>query len=366
MINFYKKLVDRFVKNEASEEELEVFDYLLREGELDEALESHMKDSWSEELAAFEQSQEKSSSRGYLWKWSAGLAASILIVAFGYFFLKNRTSSNDLPLAHQIVPGSNKAILVLASGKRINLTDAPNRTVAAFQGLNIVKDKNGNLIYDLLADGMQSSSQQNTIQTPRGGQYIVKLADGTIVTLNAESTLRFPAVFQGQERKVQLIGEGYFEVTKNKKKPFVIEAGGQKVTVLGTHFNVSAYPESRTVRTTLVEGKVRVNDKVTLVPGQQAIAFGNQTSVRAVDTEEATAWKDGAFIFGEDNFESAMDMIARWYDIDFIYEYRPAALHIGGKISRGRSIEEILNFISEASNNTINFKIEGRRVRVSK
>jgi len=207
----------------------------------------------------------------------------------------------------------------------------------------------------------------NTISTPVGGQYTVVLPDGSKVWLNAASSLKFPTAFTGTERRVELTGEGYFEVAKNKHMPFKVNFNREEVEVLGTHFNISAYPDEAVTRTTLLEGSVRIsknNIKKILVPGQQAIS-SMQTggfNIAEVNTDEAIAWKNGLFLFHNENIRSIMKKIARWYNVDVNYQGSFTNQEYGGRISQSKNLSEILKNLELTG--TIHFKIEGRRVTV--
>jgi ferric-dicitrate binding protein FerR (iron transport regulator) len=213
----------------------------------------------------------------------------------------------------------------------------------------------------------------NEIRTPRGGQYRVVLSDGTQVWLNAASSMRFPVVFPEGERRVELRGEAYFEVAKDTAKPFRVEAPGSLVEVLGTHFNVNAYDDESTVRTTLLEGRVSVRStrggmadrKRVLMQGQQASVTQDGT-VRVTsdaDTEEAVAWKNGRFHFNSSDLRSIMRQVARWYDAEVVFEGDPE-LHFTGQITRKDEVATVLRMLEMTGE--VRFRIEGRRILVSR
>ena len=218
--------------------------------------------------------------------------------------------------------------------------------------------------------GTSAEILYNTISTPRGGQYQLILADGTKVWLNSSSSLRFPSNFTGDERKVTLTGEGYFEVAKNAAMPFKVEvAGKEEVKVLGTHFNINAYEDESNINTTLLEGKVEVTSFANkfsniLSPGQQAklntagqIKINNQ-----VDVEQVVAWKNGVFQFGDEmDIYSVMKQISRWYDLEVTYKGNVSG-DIGGSISRNVTVSKVLNMLEIASE--LKFEVNGRKVLV--
>jgi transmembrane sensor len=251
------------------------------------------------------------------------------------------------------------------------------------QGKTIVlKKQDGQLIYQSQHNGNQDAVAWNTISTPRGGQYQVVLPDGTKVWLNAVSSLRFPAGFTGKERIVELTGEAYFEVKpltpkgENEKMPFVVkivtpDGNGAQIKVLGTHFNINAYDDEPMIKTTLLEGSVKVSaignrQSAMLKPGEQvSISQSSQLSqpipVQTADIEEAVAWKEGRFVFNEASVETVMREIARWYDVEIVYAGKVPAEKFEGEIPRNSNIQEVFKIL-ELSN--VHCKIEGRKITV--
>lgn len=306
--------------------------------------------------------------RSSAWlKWS--IAASILVllsVGFLFYIIQN-TKTADPKLA-DVAPGGNRATLILANGKKIDLSGAGNGAIADETGIKVIKTAEGKIIYDLSNTTAAANGQYNTIETPMGGQYQVNLADGTKVWLNAASSLRYPTHFSGNERKVELTGEGYFEVAHQKNMPFKVASAGQTVEVLGTHFNIMAYHNEPVVKTTLLQGSVRISigkQHTLLKPGQQAARIGSKISVSDdVDMEDVVAWKNGYFKFNE-SLEGIMSKISRWYGVEVVYETKTDPnLTYSGKISRGRNISAILKIIE--FNGDVHFRIDGRKVYVTK
>jgi transmembrane sensor len=305
--------------------------------------------------------------------WAVAASVSILL-ATGLFILKNTGKPNTtvayLPYkVSPIIPGGNKATLTLANGSTIDLTKAANGIIARNGKVAITKKQNGQLVYakNSEADVINSTIAYNTISTPRGGQYQVVLPDGTQVWLNAASSLKYPVQFKGDERHVILNGEAYFEVAKNRNMPFTIAANSINIKVLGTHFNVMAYTDETFVKTTLLEGSVLLNNSTNnaqLVPGQQANVenSGGRFSVNYINTDDAVSWKNGYFAFRRENMISIMKKVARWYDVDVIYQDDVSRVSFGGSISRSKNIEELLSKIELTG--SVHFKIEGRRVTV--
>lgn len=259
----------------------------------------------------------------------------------------------------------------MADGSRISLTDAVEGEVAKQAGMRITKSKDGQLVYQVVEGAAANSHATdifNTIETPRGGQYQIKLPDGTRVWLNASSSLRYPAVFARDNREVELKGEGYFEVSKDKRRPFKVKSGIQEVKVLGTHFNVSAYSDEAMIRTTLLEGVVQVGllkggaaeKNVLLKPGQQSLMSLKELKVSNADTEESVAWKNGYFKFNDESIESILKKISRWYDVDVSYEGKMTDKIFNGKVSRYGNVSDVLQILQLTG--AIKFKIEGRRI----
>ncbi|MDN3548830.1 FecR family protein [Mucilaginibacter aquaedulcis] len=304
--------------------------------------------------------------RIFTWARVAAAAIILLTIGVGGWLALNRKENVERSVA-RIVPGSNKAILTLANGKQISLTDASQGLVAREAHMAITKSDNGRLVYE--QNGTDNQSPKfNTITTPKGGQYWVGLADGTRVLLNAASSLRYPVNFAGALRKVELTGEAYFEVAKDKAHPFIVQTATQTVRVLGTHFNINSYADEPAVKTTLIEGSVRINDILNnkggiLKPGEQAVLTKKSLNISTVDTEEALAWKNGYFMFDE-TITSAMRKISRWYDVEVVYEGPVPTDRFGGTVNRFASVSQVLNKL--ALTQKVHFRIKERRVIVSR
>src|SRR5690606_467261 len=203
--------------------------------------------------------------------------------------------------------------------------DAADGRLAELDGITVTKTANGQLVYEISEAQNKSEITYNTIETPNGGQYQVRLPDCTAVWLNAGSRLTYPTSFASSDnRRVELLGEGYFEVAKDSKRPFIVVAEQQEVEVLGTHFNVNAYADEGNIKTTLLEGSVKVGSSTQgtkmLKPGQQAINSKGNLEVKSVNTDYAVAWKDGYFRFNDKSLDMGLREIARWYDVEIVYE----------------------------------------------
>jgi transmembrane sensor len=306
------------------------------------------------------------------------IAASFFLLAFSaYFFIYNKPSNPvavvenpaSQPLLNDFVPGGDKAVLTLADGSVVILDDASNGNIAVQGAVQVQKVNDGKLQYQ--AGGEALETVYNSVSTPKGGKFQLTLSDGTKVWLNASSLLKFPVVFNGNERKVELHGEGYFEVAENKQKPFKVDVAGRgEVEVLGTHFNVNAYADEASLNTTLLEGSVKVkvgsNAKPSmLVPGQQARIFpnGELRTTSNINLEEVVAWKNGKFHFGEStDMETVMRQIGRWYDVEVEYSGNFSGKHLGGTISRDVNASKVFEMLEMTG--IAKFRIVGKKVLV--
>ena len=307
-------------------------------------------------------------------KRSAFMAAAVVALLAGFLLLfiklKDSTSLNKDDVAQ---PGKNVAILTLSDGKQITLDGEHDGKLATEPGVTITKTRDGEVVYTINESQNNKALSFNTITTPNGGQYRILMPDGTRVALNAASSLKFPSTFNATAlRKVELTGEAYFEVAKNPDKPFVVRTPQQEVRVLGTHFNINCYKDEPVVKTTLLEGSVRVNpvgsaDFSILQPGQQAVLQSQQLLVQRVDTEAEVAWKDGKFIFTGQDLKTVMRMLSRWYNIEVKYQFVPSD-HLGfeGQVSRSRSLPAVLKMLQETGEFDVKFQLKGREVTISR
>lgn len=296
--------------------------------------------------------------------WLIAAALATIIFGAGLFLYQSNSGGSIDMLAHKekIAPGKQGATLVLANGKKVTINDISIGSIATQSGVKISKTADGQIFYEVI-DSKSGKLEYNTLFTANGEQTQVRLPDGSIVFLNAGSSLKYPTIFTNRpKREVQLKGEGYFEIFKDSSKPFIVASNGQVVEVLGTHFNINAYEE--VTKTTLLEGSLKINNQVVLKPGQQSVVQNKKIAVNNADLEEAVAWKNGYFIFNQESFEDTMNMIARWYDVEIVYDYKPVNLHLAANISRSRNLEDILRIIQNTED--VKFKIEGRRIRVTK
>jgi ferric-dicitrate binding protein FerR (iron transport regulator) len=290
-------------------------------------------------------------------------AAAIIIIAAGAYLLSHH-SRTDNPIvasipqapAH-IKPGTQKAILTLADGSTVTLDNAANGMIAQQGATQVLKLANGQIRYQA---GQKVDNQgkpaYNIMSTPNGGQYQLTLPDGTNVWLNAASSITYPCAFTGDERKVKITGEVYFEVAKDKSKPFLVTAGDQQIEVLGTHFNVNAYTDEDHIKTSLLEGAVRVNS-VLLKPGQ-AFAHGK---ISPTNVEQDIAWKNGVFNFNNQSLAQVMRQLARWYDLEIVYPQGVPQKEYGGEIGKNLTLDQVLKGLE---NSGIHFTLNGRRLTV--
>jgi ferric-dicitrate binding protein FerR (iron transport regulator) len=305
------------------------------------------------------------------------VAAAILIcVLTGAYFIKQRLEekpavaqkTQNRSIEKDIAPGGNKASLTLADGSVIILDSTARGKLAKYGNVKVLKIEAGKLSYQQANASRQLTIQYNTISTPRGGQYQVVLPDGSKVWLNAASSLKFPTAFLGKERNVELSGEAYFEVAHNEKQPFKVKVKGVEVLVLGTHFNINSYDDEGTIKTTLLKGSVRetIADKqqsVTITPGQQA-QVGKDKMIKVindVDIAQVIAWQSGLFEFNNSDLPTIMRQISRWYDVDVVYESKPADAKFGGGISKNLPLSEVLQLLQA---NGVKFQLEGRVLKV--
>jgi ferric-dicitrate binding protein FerR (iron transport regulator) len=297
--------------------------------------------------------------------------AAVLVIGFATFFIVRK---HDHPIAQQqqaqpekniVAPGGDKAILTLADGSTIILDDTRNGQVAKQGGTQISRQGNGQIVYH--ASGENTNKVVfNTLTTPRGGQFSIILPDGSKVWLNAVSSIRYPTAFTGKERKVDITGEVYFEIAQDASKPFKVSVQDMEVKVLGTHFNINAYTDEDIIKTTLLSGSISVARSgavVTLKPGQQARA-GNSQPLKVIDhvqVDEEVAWKQGYFSFYKADLQTVMRQIARWYDVEIVYEGNPPVRQFGGKIDRSANISDVLKILEETK---VNFRMEHRKIIV--
>lgn len=367
-----KEVLDKVSSGTASAEEetmARLWLHQLHQNEEAGLSENELNEVSDEMWASLEKNRKQSSpERRKLWPYIAAAASVVLVAGIGLYFFKTPSAdpikapqqySNDVPA------GSNKAYLTLASGKKILLTSATNGMLAEEGGVKITKTADGQLVYTIADEGKKSTGKYNRIETPIGGQYELQLPDGTRVWLNAASSLKYPASFYAlKQRSVELIGEAYFEVAKDKTKPFLVKSKGQEVEVLGTHFDVNAYPDEQSIKTTLMEGSVKLNGQLTLKPGEQSVLSDGKFNVKEVNAIDAADWKNGEFVFNNEPLTSIMKKVARWYGVEIVYTNDLGKVPtFSGSVSRSENISSVLNMLAETSN--VRFTIAGKQIRVA-
>lgn len=380
---YLKKIAKKILDGKASDEEKlflkEYYDAFEKQSDISERLTAEEKDILKSEIktSLLKDIVYKQESVVPLHKRKLFVipvaAAILLFITAGLFFYNAeqpqqqiaKKKSNDDP----IIPGGNKAVLILADGSKIILDNAGNGVVAKQAGLIIRKTKDGQLVYDVSSAASLEGGDvvYNTIQTPKGGQYQVNLPDGSRVWLNAASSLKFPTIFKGKERNVELTGEAYFEVAQNKDQSFRVSSNHQVVEVLGTHFNINSYSDEPAVKTTLLEGSIKIssgNSSNIIKPGEQAqIKPGsNKIAVSQVNTEGEVAWKSGLFLFKDSDIPAVMRQLARWYDVEVNYEGTIPDRVFSGKIYKNVNLSQVLDILRFTN---IRFRIEGRRIIVT-
>lgn len=407
----YQELALKWLNNTITPEEKEAFaqwynfaqdkniilpeNYVSNEKELEARIFSEIKNAISAESIP-------STHKKYRWYYAAS-AAAIIAVVFSItihftseiketekFVAKEiinkplvQTPKKDIPVTsieksellteNDIEPGDDKAILTLGDGTKIILDDAQNGVLANQGGNSILKAAEGELIYSFSVESNLQLPEDNsdniifnTIETPKGGKFQVRLPDGSKVWLNAASSLRFPTKFAGSKRQVELHGEAYFEVAHDESKIFEVNTRNQMVQVFGTHFNINAYEDEPSVNTTLLEGSVRISDIRTnisqmLRPGEQSKLTERIEVINVKNTAEAVAWKEGYFQFHEADIKTVMRQIERWYDVSIIYEGDMPNYRFGGEIERSLSLIQVLKVLEKTK---VHFRLEGREVIV--
>lgn len=311
-----------------------------------------------------------------LWTRIAAAASILIFLSVGGYFLLHKQSplqTAQNQIHNDVAPGSNKAILTLSNGKQISLTDAQKGVLSEEGNELIKKTSDGAVSYE--GNGSAGKNQQltyNTVATPRGGQLSVVLPDGTKAMLDAASSIKYPVDFIGNERKVEVTGQVYFEVIHDAAKPFRVITKGQVIEDIGTKFNIDAYDDEQAIKTTLVEGAVRVSNPgaqtpvetagIILKPGQQTLLQNNKLTVSDVNTEEVIAWRNGYFSLNDENIGSIMRKLSRWYDIQVEFKGDIPNIILGGEISRSTTLSQALKILEVAN---VHFIVEGKKVTVT-
>ena len=318
---------------------------------------------------------------------AAAAVVAVCITSAYFLFLNKIKPATTIAKVHKHVltndvtaPATNKAILTLGNGKTIVLDSVANGPLAQQGNAIVSKLNNGQITYD--ADNNSATKiQYNTLTVPKGSKPVqLILADGSEVWLDVASSITYPTVFPGKERKVEITGEAYFQVAPltlkggNGRVPFIVSVSsaladrkGVEIQVLGTHFNVNAYDDENSLKVTLLEGAVKVerpgNESLNIKPGQQAEinAEGKMELNKEVDLDEIMSWKNNWFNFNTLTVPEIMQQIERWYNVSVTYQGKPGNKHFSGIVSRNNNVSEVLKIMEQAG---IKFKIEGRNITV--
>lgn len=373
------RIIENYVSGKATPQEIEFIEAYYQHLEKGENVVQGNADELSalaeEGFKAVKHNIANSKTKSKLNPFYYYTAAAIILIAFGIGVFYNTSDRKKILVAQEItkkidvLPGGDKAILTLADGSKIILDDRANGDINKHAGVTIAKTVDGQLIYKVDVSSKTSSISFNTIETPKGGQYQVILPDGTKVWLNAASSLKYPEAFVGKERSVELTGEAYFEVAKNKNLPFRVISKNQEIEVLGTHFNVNSYMDDMTIKTTLIEGSINISNsksKKTLKAGEQAVikdyGLAAIQVLTNVDTDDETAWKNGQFRFNNAGLKTILNQLERWYDIKIDYNKLPEKRY-NGMVPRKAKLSEVLNMLELTGN--ISFEIlEGKKLKV--
>jgi transmembrane sensor len=378
-----KRLIElgyKWLEKKISPEEKQEFEAWLDQV-ADEPLEISSSARSDEEYEAllFEKIQEQTGTDRnirHLWPRIAAAASILLALSVGGYFLLHKQAPQQIAqnqIHNDVAPGNNKAILTLSNGKQISLTDAQKGIVSKDGNELIKKTSDGAVSYE--GNGSAGKNQQlvyNTITTPRGGQWSVTLPDGTKVMLDAASSIKYPVSFTGNERRVEITGQAYFEVTHDAAKPFRVITRGQVIEDIGTKFNIDAYDDEPAIKTTLVEGAVRVSNPdeqaplekagIILKPGQQTLLQNNKLTVSDANTEEVIAWTNGYFSLDGERIGSIMRKLSRWYDIKVEFKGDLPNIILGGEISRSTTLSQALKILEVAN---VHFIVEGKKITVT-
>jgi len=302
----------------------------------------------------------------------------IVLLGLAAIFYTNRAPKENISQnlvkvkSNDILPGGSKAILTLSDGRTIELEESQNGILVNQGGIKVQKNSDGVIEYTFSKQQEIGSEiidytepLYNTIETPVGGKYQLNLADGSKVWLNSSSSLRFPIFFSEENREVELQGEAYFEVSKDYKRKFSVRSGIQSVEVLGTQFNINAYSDEKSIKTTLFEGEIRVidlqtNDSKLLKHGEQS-NVDQSIHVKRIDTQAEIAWKEGYFYFKKADIKTVMRQLGRWYGVTARYKDNLPEHHFSGAISNSLTLLEVLEILEKSN---IHFSLEGKEVIV--
>lgn len=373
-----QQLVRRFLEKTASEEEINILSNWYREnagGDV-ELFSGHedkkmlLQETMLKNIVGKTGlPQLKKRTGNYIWMRIAAIAIVLLgIGSVLYYYNSNQKKENlwaDKSSGSEpakIIPGSNGAILTLANGKQVVLDSASVGKISNEAGTALIKTNDSSLVYQNNGNAA-GPVDDNTLETPKGKQFSVTLPDGTKVWLNAASSIRYPVCFKGKERLVTVTGEAYFEVVHNSKQPFKVKAGNTVIEDIGTAFNINAYADEPSIKTTLVQGSVAVssaNNKALLSPGQQAtIGINSAIGVEKVNIENAIAWRNGVIVFDDQDIQMILRQVARWYNVNVVYQGNISKKLFAGSVSMSR-LSNLSEFLKILEFEDIHYKLQGR------
>jgi len=362
-----QELLTKYTKNQCSPEEKALIERWYLEEASMQQLPDNQDDFNREKIEIWAETLKKAGLKKANYRlgrvWMASAAALLIFLSIGFYFFRIEQPEPKVAVSKttDVIPGSNKAVLTLADGSKIILDHAGEGVLARQGNIVINKAGDGQLVYDASKSPLSTDNAvvaYNTISTPRGGNYHVILPDGSKVWLNSASSISFPTAFNGDERNVTITGEAYFEVASNIHKRFNVKANGMSVQVLGTHFNVMAYDDEASVKTTLLEGSVKVISGLVsnvIKPGEQAQVAVGKINVTTANLEEAVAWKNGYFYFKDTDIKTVMRQISRWYDVDVQYRGAVPETVFSGKMYKNVNASKVLEILSYFK---VNFRIE--------
>nr|WP_315247226.1 FecR domain-containing protein [uncultured Flavobacterium sp.] len=375
------KLIIKKINDTLTPDENSIFDLWYNDSEENKKYFAKVQSNYQNEIEnvdldkawkALDGKNNPEKNKNQFYKYAVAASIALLLGTGIFYFTKPKEQIIQVvEKPKDIAPGGTRGILTLSNGKQIVLSDISAKDTITQEGeeVTIKMDANGVITYTINPNADVSKADANsfnTLSTPTGGQYNIVLGDGTKVYLNTVSSIKYPTQFNGNQRLVELEGEAYFEVAKNKDKPFIVKSGNQSIEVLGTHFNVHAYNNEPITKTTLLEGSVAItykNQKAILKPGQQSNVSDNSNgiAIRKVDTEAAIAWKNGRFKFDNADLKSVMKQLERWYGIKVEYRGDVSDVRFNGGTFMNKNLSEVLKVL-ELSN--IKFKVEGKTIIV--
>ncbi|MFT3950060.1 MAG: FecR domain-containing protein [Agriterribacter sp.] len=381
----FNYLLQQYIERKASDAEIAELESMLDGSSAD----SYISSLWEEALqheSVFDQSVSSSmyerinsqisqtpGRKNVIVRLLTASAAAVVLLSIGLLWLHQKNPGKAFPDNKGILssaktlppPGTDKARLRLNDGTVIALDSVASKEIVV-GGRPVAYNKTGIIVFSASSE-KETEPSFTTLTTPKGGQYQLVLSDGTRVWMNAASSLRFPSFFTGKSREVALTGEAYFEVAKDAQKPFCVTMNGVRINVLGTHFNAMAYPDEDAIKTTLLEGRVTIEQngrQLIMAPGQQVVAQENKPLVliQNINTDMVMAWKNGFFQFERAGIQQILRQVERWYDVEITYNGKANDRVFGGRISRTSSIQDVLKVLDISE---VKFSVEGKKITIT-